>query len=80
MRQIDARLTEAFREGRRMKAAVVQASIPVEAEFDEERFKSSLAAYNALSREAAGTGAELVVWPQNAYERRIGMRPKVVSS
>ena len=74
MRQVDVRAGRALAEGRRLKVAVAQASLPVEPDFDERRFAASLEAYTSLSRRAASQGAELVVWPQNAYERRVAMK------
>ena len=52
--------------GEPLRVRLVQANIPQEMKFSQERLTRSLALYTAMSRERDLDGVDLVVWPETA--------------
>ena len=72
MRAVDAAVARHIEEGRTLSIALVQASIPFSRRRTGQFVEANLTAYRALSEEALEAGPlDLIVWPQNTYERRL---------
>jgi apolipoprotein N-acyltransferase len=72
IRQVDAAVEAARASGRRLRVALIQGAVPRDERNVPELFERNLGVYNALTRRALESGpADLVVWPQDAYERTL---------
>ncbi len=54
------------REGRQVRVALIQGNIPQEQKWDDAFAGPILNTYLSLTREAAGKGAQLVIWPESS--------------
>ncbi|PCI36583.1 MAG: hypothetical protein COB53_09095, partial [Elusimicrobia bacterium] len=70
MHSIDGLLEGARARGSEMVVAVPQASIPFSRRRSGQFVEENIAVYRNLTRMAISQGADLIVWPQNTYERR----------
>jgi apolipoprotein N-acyltransferase len=60
------RLASPIEESGRLRVGLVQASVAQEEKWDDELALRNVEWHAALTRQAAGAGAELVVWPESA--------------
>ncbi len=58
-------------EGERVRVAVLQGNIDQGVKWSREWFEATLETYEELTREAAGDGAQVVVWPETAVPAAI---------
>lgn len=52
--------------GRRLRAAVLQGNIPQDRKWDPDHQEETISIYETLTREAAGAGVDVAVWPETA--------------
>ncbi|MFA5139277.1 MAG: apolipoprotein N-acyltransferase [Elusimicrobiota bacterium] len=70
IRQVDAAVEAARGSGRRLRVALIQGAVPRDERNVPECFERNLGVYNALTARALESApVDLVVWPQDAYER-----------
>jgi apolipoprotein N-acyltransferase len=76
--------------GKEIKVALAQGNIPQDVKWDPSFQEETVAIYERLSRKAAGTGTDLVVWPESslpfffqkeeAYSKRVSLLAKELNS
>ena len=76
--------------GKEVKVALAQGNIPQDVKWDPSFQEETVAIYERLSRKTAGTGPELVVWPESslpfffqkegAYSKRVSLLAKELNS
>jgi apolipoprotein N-acyltransferase len=54
------------KEGRQVRVALIQGNIPQDQKWDAAHAGSILNTYLSMTREAAGRGAQLVIWPESS--------------
>ena len=60
-----------------LSVGVIQASIPQDEKWEEGLLQSNIEAHLALSREATGRGARVLVWPESAIGYELDLYPEV---
>ena len=61
-----SRTTGSSRQGRQVRVALIQGNIPQDQKWDEAHAGNILNTYLSMTREAAGRGAQLVIWPESS--------------
>lgn len=70
MRAVDASVARSVEAGKILRVGLVQASIPFSRRRTGQFVDANVAEYRALSEDALADGPlDLIVWPQNTYER-----------
>jgi apolipoprotein N-acyltransferase len=72
IREVDAQVRRSLDAGASLRVALIQGDVPDPERFDPARLVAHHELYNQLMREASAQGPlDLIVWPENTYERLI---------